>query len=164
MARSTSRLNSAAPYDTHACPPMSSARTRCARIEERTLSIGLGIKRASQRQERRPKFAALAPSFGRRQAEPLRPLRSYDVLGTNVRRDWFRSRGHGSGRGRLYVGRPSRAARFIRAGRARLLLCRRLAVIGEEFRHRRLVALRERFARDLQMRRDRFPLISAELV
>jgi len=28
----------------HACPPMGRARTRCARIEERTLRIGFGIK------------------------------------------------------------------------------------------------------------------------
>jgi len=87
MARSRSRLNSAAPYDTHAWPPMSSALTRCARIEERTLSIGLGIKRAPQRQERCPKFAALAPSFGRRQAKPLGPLRPDEILGANLSRD-----------------------------------------------------------------------------
>ncbi len=77
----------------------------------------LGILRARDQasppgQERRPKFAALAPSFGRRQTEPLRPFRSNEVLGTNVRRDWFRSHGHDSHRVRLYVGRPSRAARL----------------------------------------------------
>jgi hypothetical protein len=44
MAKSASRLNYAAPYNTHAWPPINKARTRCFRIEERTLSIGFGIK------------------------------------------------------------------------------------------------------------------------
>src|SRR3990172_612706 len=63
--RSVSRLNSAAPYNTHACPPINRARTRCAWIEERTLRIGFGINRTSQNQERLPQFLALQPSFGR---------------------------------------------------------------------------------------------------
>src|SRR5215813_14833843 len=93
MARSRSRLNSAAPYDTHACPPMSRARTRCARIEERTLSIGLGIKRASEREEGGPEFGVLAPSFGGCQAIPIGPLWPHEFLGTNAWRDGVGSSG-----------------------------------------------------------------------
>jgi hypothetical protein len=42
-----SRLNSAAPYSTHAWPPISRLLTRCERNVERTLRIGLGVKRAT---------------------------------------------------------------------------------------------------------------------
>lgn len=48
IAKSETLLNSAAPQNTRACPPVSRQRTRCAAIEERTLSIGFGIKGASQ--------------------------------------------------------------------------------------------------------------------
>ncbi len=83
MTRSVSRLNSAAPYNTHACPPISRARTRCSRIEERTLRIGFGIKRTSQNQERLPESLALHPTFGRTQRVPLCPLRTHQLFSLN---------------------------------------------------------------------------------
>ncbi len=76
--RSASRLNSAAPYKTHACPPIRRERTPCSRITKRTLCIGLGIKSASKGQIRRPQAAALQPSFGGTQAVPVRPLRAHE--------------------------------------------------------------------------------------
>jgi hypothetical protein len=45
--KSVSRLNSAPPYKTHAWPPMSRHFTPLVFIEERTLRIGLGVKRSS---------------------------------------------------------------------------------------------------------------------
>ncbi len=80
MARSVSRLNSAAPYNTQAWPPISRARTRCAWIEERTLRIGFGIKRASQHQVALPEFLALPPTLERMEAVPLRPLLADQIL------------------------------------------------------------------------------------
>src|ERR1035437_8440406 len=53
---------------------MRRARTRCFWIEERTLRIGFGIKRASQHQVTGPEFLALGPPLGGRQAVPLRPF------------------------------------------------------------------------------------------
>jgi hypothetical protein len=52
------RLHSAAPWNTYAWPPIKRQWTPCVRIEEKTLRIGLGVKRASQRQERRPECLA----------------------------------------------------------------------------------------------------------
>ena len=42
-----SRLNSAAPYNTQACPPINRARTSQFRKVERTLRIGFGVKSTS---------------------------------------------------------------------------------------------------------------------
>ncbi len=53
---------------------MRSARTRCLRIEERILRIGLRIKRASQHQKRFPELLAFQPTLRWRQAIPLRPF------------------------------------------------------------------------------------------
>jgi hypothetical protein len=80
MAKSVSRLNSAAPYNTHACPPMRSARARCAAIEERTVRIGFGIKRSSERQERQPQSFGFAPPLARGEAVPCRPFRPDQVV------------------------------------------------------------------------------------
>src|SRR4051812_46563933 len=66
---------------------MRSVLTRCVRIEERTLSIGFGIKRAPQGAERRPEFTALAQAFGRREGVPLRPLGTYEIFRADVHRD-----------------------------------------------------------------------------
>jgi len=80
IARSMSRLNSAAPYNTHAWPPMRRARTRCSWIEERTLRIGLGIKRSSQHQVGMPQFFRFAPAPCRSQAVPFCPLFSDKII------------------------------------------------------------------------------------
>lgn len=62
---------------------MSRARARCLRIEERAVRIGLGIKRASQGQERLPQLLALEPPLDGAQAIPIRPLGPDDVLRAN---------------------------------------------------------------------------------
>ncbi len=41
------------------------ARTRCARIEERTLSIGFGVKRATKVEVSLPELLRLAPALKR---------------------------------------------------------------------------------------------------
>ncbi len=84
-AKSVSRLNSAAPYNTHAWPPIKRHCTRCAFIEKRTLSIGLGVKRTSQQQVRRPKLLALAPALLGRHSIPLCPFSADDVFGVDHR-------------------------------------------------------------------------------
>src|SRR5258706_3567111 len=66
---------------------MRSVLTRCVRIEERTLSIGFGIKGASQGAERRPEFTALPQALGRRECVPLGPLRTYEIFRPDVHRD-----------------------------------------------------------------------------
>src|SRR5665213_114003 len=53
---------------------MSRARTRCARIEERTLRIGFGIKRASQREVGLPEFLAFQPALDGREPIPFGPF------------------------------------------------------------------------------------------
>src|SRR5262245_1324194 len=53
---------------------MSRARTRCARIEERTLRIGFGIKRASQREIGLPELLAFQPALNRSKPIPFGPL------------------------------------------------------------------------------------------
>ena len=83
IAKSVSRLNSAAPYNTHACPPMSRARTRCTRIEERTLRIGFGIKRSSERQIGLPQLLALEPTLRWREPIPLDPFVFDELLRPN---------------------------------------------------------------------------------
>jgi len=62
---------------------MSRARTRCARIEERTLRIGFGIKRASERQIGLPQLLALQPALHGGEPIPLDPLVFDEVLGLN---------------------------------------------------------------------------------
>jgi len=59
---------------------MSSARTRCARIEERTLRIGFGIKRTSQREVGLPELLALQPALCGREATPLGPFVAHQVF------------------------------------------------------------------------------------
>ena len=81
IARSVSRLNSAAPYSAQACPPMSRARTRFCAIEERTLRIGFGIKRASEGEVGRPQLCALGEALSRGQAVPVGPFRSGQRFG-----------------------------------------------------------------------------------
>jgi hypothetical protein len=78
-----SRLNSAAPYDAQAGPPMSRARTRCARIEESALRIGFGIKGTSEGEAGRPQLLALQPALDRREPIPLRPLGTGQLLRSN---------------------------------------------------------------------------------
>ena len=80
IARSASRLNSAAPYRMHAWPPMSRLCTPCVRIVERTLRIGLGIKRTSQGQIGRPQTLALHPPLDRSQPIPCGPLGVAQIL------------------------------------------------------------------------------------
>ncbi len=84
-ATSTSRLNSAAPYNTHAWPPINRWSTRCFRIVERALRIGLGIKRASHGYEVVPEPGALVPALRGRQQIPVDPLRLPDVFGCDHR-------------------------------------------------------------------------------
>jgi hypothetical protein len=59
---------------------MSNALTPCVCIEERTLSIGFGIKRAPWSQECRPQSAGVKRYHSAHS-------RSDEVLGANVRRD-----------------------------------------------------------------------------
>src|SRR5437867_910616 len=59
---------------------MSRARTRRARIEERTLSIGFGIKRASQGEIGLPELLALQPALDRRERIPLGPFLTDQVF------------------------------------------------------------------------------------
>src|ERR1043166_8080229 len=80
IKRSVSRLNSAAPYNTHAWPPISRAWTRRAAIVERTLCIRLGIKGTSDLQVVCPQLTALLPPFERGEPIPIRPLASNDVF------------------------------------------------------------------------------------
>src|SRR5438552_11976899 len=53
---------------------MSKTRTRCARIEERTLRIGFRIKRSSQRQIGLPEFLAFQPALDGCEPVPFGPL------------------------------------------------------------------------------------------
>src|SRR2546422_11364283 len=62
---------------------MSRARTRCARIEERTLRIGFGIKCASEREIGLPELLALQPALNRGEPIPLGPLTSHQFFGLN---------------------------------------------------------------------------------
>ena len=71
---SVSRLNSAPPYKMHAWPPISSERTPFRRIVDRTLRIGLGVKRTSQFEVRLPQFRRLLQPLSRREHIPLRPF------------------------------------------------------------------------------------------
>jgi hypothetical protein len=59
---------------------MSRLHTRCERSVERTLWIGLGIKRSSQGEEGHPQPLALQPSLLGREANPLGPLLSVEVF------------------------------------------------------------------------------------
>ena len=63
---------------------MSRHRTRCAAIEERTLSIGFGIKRASQGKIGLPKYRALLPALDWREQIPFCPLFSHKFLRTQI--------------------------------------------------------------------------------
>lgn len=83
MTRIVSRLDFAAPCNTLASPPVSKARTRCFRIETRTLRIGLWIKRSSRSQERLPKSVAFQPAPRRAQAMPFRPFLAHQLFGSN---------------------------------------------------------------------------------
>src|SRR5947199_10227007 len=62
---------------------MSRARTLCSRIEERTLSIGFGIKRASEREIGLPELLALQPALNRCEPIPLGPLTAHQFFGLN---------------------------------------------------------------------------------
>src|SRR3982750_2705883 len=86
-ARSRSRLNSAAPYNTQAWPPINRWATRCLRIVERALRIGLGIKGASHRDVVVPEPGALVPALPGRHAEPGTPFRLVEVLELDHGRD-----------------------------------------------------------------------------
>src|SRR4051812_15604238 len=86
-ARSRSRLNSAAPYNTQAWPPINRWATRCLRIVERALRIGLGIKRASHRDVVVPEPGALLPALPGGHPVPVGPLRLADVLDRDHRRN-----------------------------------------------------------------------------
>jgi hypothetical protein len=63
---------------------MSRHRTRCAAIEERTLSIGFGIKGASQGKIGLPKYRALLPALNWREQIPFCPLFSHKFLRTQI--------------------------------------------------------------------------------
>src|SRR6266540_3994802 len=60
---------------------MRSAWTWCSRIVERTLSIGLGIKRSSKLQIGLPQLLAFPPPFEGLEAVPLRPLVPAEIFG-----------------------------------------------------------------------------------
>jgi hypothetical protein len=62
---------------------MSRARTRRARIEERTLRIGFGIKRASQREIGLPELLAFQPALHRRKPIPFGPFLSNQLFRLN---------------------------------------------------------------------------------
>lgn len=83
MARSVSRLNSAAPYNTQACPPISKHWTWCFWIEERTLRIGFGIKGASKCKIGLPETRGLRPALGRGEPVPLGPFLTHQLLRAN---------------------------------------------------------------------------------
>gem|GEM_PF-4115866 len=74
VTRSVSRLNSAAPYNTQAWPPMSRHWTWRSRIEERALRIGFGVKGASKCKVSLPETRGLCPALSRSQPIPLGPL------------------------------------------------------------------------------------------
>ena len=63
---------------------MSRHRTRCAAIEERTLSIGFGIKGASQSKIGLPKYRALLPALNWSEQIPFGPLFSHKFLRTQI--------------------------------------------------------------------------------
>src|SRR5690242_15260514 len=73
-ARSRSRLNSAAPYSTQACPPITRLFTWCARVKERALSIGLRVRPPSDLQVVGPQLLRLGPPLLGCQREPFQPL------------------------------------------------------------------------------------------
>jgi hypothetical protein len=81
-----SRLNWAAPYNTHAWPPISRNRTRRVVRVERTLRIGLGIKGASHDQIEFPQLHRLAPAFLRREHLPGMPFIVGPVVGDGGKR------------------------------------------------------------------------------
>jgi hypothetical protein len=62
---------------------MRRARTRCARIEERTLSIGFGIKRTSEGEIGLPELFAFLPALNGGEPIPLGPLGSHQLFGLN---------------------------------------------------------------------------------
>ncbi|PYJ99026.1 MAG: hypothetical protein DME21_11345 [Verrucomicrobia bacterium] len=62
---------------------MSKARTRCFRIEERTLRIGFGIKGASEGEIGLPQFLAFQPAFNGREPIPFSPLFSNQFFRLN---------------------------------------------------------------------------------
>ena len=64
----------------HACPPISSDFTSCFRIVERTLCIGVWVKRSSEGHVCGPEPRALLPSFGGSQAVPFGPFGLADIL------------------------------------------------------------------------------------
>ena len=78
-----SRLNSAAPYNTQARPPISRHWTWCSRIEERTLRIGLGIKGTSKCKVSLLETRDLCPALSRSQPIPLGPLLTHQFFCAN---------------------------------------------------------------------------------
>ncbi len=90
-AISTSRLNSAAPYNTHAWPPINRWSTRCFLIVERALRIGLGIKRPSHRNEVVPEPGAFVPALLGRHAIPVDPFRLPDLVDLDHPCEWYQS-------------------------------------------------------------------------
>jgi hypothetical protein len=62
---------------------MSSARTRLASIEERTLRIGFGIKRPSESEVRPPQLLALLEALLRGEGVPIGPFRTGYILGAH---------------------------------------------------------------------------------
>src|SRR5436309_6312704 len=87
MTGSLRALSSAAPYNTQAWPPINRWATRCPRIVERALRIGLGIKRASHRDVVVPEPGALFPALPGSHPVPVGPLRLADVLDRDHRRN-----------------------------------------------------------------------------
>ena len=77
------QLNSAAPYNTQAWPPISRHWTWCSRIEERTLRIGFGIKGASKCKVNLPEARGLCPALSRSQPIPLGPLLAHQFFGAD---------------------------------------------------------------------------------
>src|SRR5580658_1712342 len=74
---------------------MSRARTRRARIEERTLRIGFGIKRASEGEIGLPELLAFQPALRRRKPKPFGPFLSNQFFRLNHGR---KHKAHSQGR------------------------------------------------------------------
>src|SRR5207244_626953 len=74
IKKSMSLLTCAAPYNTQACPPISSAWTPFALIVERTCRIGVGIKATSHCKILREENFALPESLDWSQIDPFFPL------------------------------------------------------------------------------------------
>ena len=98
-AKSKSRLYSAAPYNTQACPPINRARTSYCRIVARTRRIWVGIERVIPRR----KAQRFGPTLLRREAHPCRHFLAVQI----VEGDAWQWRFDGGGHWRTFAVWPS---------------------------------------------------------